>query len=260
MRHIVRILLLLAALFLFCLFASANEPSTAWPYWTEQEWAQVSVVVTEDGFTVITREYSDGSAESVCSYQQRIGPCEYVYVVNLSHGAETERVVLVENPAPAPRAQESEPTDFLLVGMQMSAALSEDRQAQEEPAETPPTDEPVAGSQAREEVPADSSEEKPPALRTNTLTYYSSDDRPLWSIQIDSTFCGDRCSGADGSLTIYDPAWENEVLLFTKNPDTGQAEVQCRMRRRALGIPVAKLNVHIRVDAEGRCITTVENR
>lgn len=250
MRHIVRILLLLAVLFLFCLLASANEPSTAWSYWTEQEWAQVTVVVTEDGFTTITREYSDGSAESVCTYQQRIGPCEYAYVVKLSQGAETERVVLVENPAPAHRAQEPEPTEFLLVGMQMSAVLSEDT-----PAETPPAESP-----AREEVPADISEEKPPEIRSNTVTYYSSDDRPLWSIQIDSAFCGGRCCGADGSVTVYDPAWENEALLFTKNPDTGQAEAHCRMRRRALGIPVAKLDVHISVDAEGRWFMTVENQ
>lgn len=75
-----------------------------------------------------------------------------------------------------------------------------------------------------------------PVCITRCWTYCSSDDRPLWQVELTGSFSGDLCESA-GCVTVIDYAWSCEQAEFF--PDGACAVALVTLRRYTLGVPVA---------------------
>lgn len=205
-------------------------------------WAEV-VVVDDEGEVLVHRVFSDGTED-----ERRYGtqsetspgrkPCFTVYVVSLGKGEPVAEVEGEEGSGCATLM-----VQYMAVRQEVLEAAAEDRPA-------PTALVPETGTEPVREY-------------RKSLTYYSSDDRPLWTIETDSLFRDSRYRDGTGQVTVFDDAWESEELTVTGRGGVDRdyrCQVHCVMVRRVLGIPVARIEVDMQINSRGSCEVKLENR
>ena len=84
-----------------------------------------------------------------------------------------------------------------------------------------------------------------PILKTKGWTYYSSDGRPLWQVELTGEFIAGRCVAASGRAAALDEAWRCDRAAFY--PAGADAVAAVQMTRVALGISVAEESLEFRI-------------
>ena len=84
-----------------------------------------------------------------------------------------------------------------------------------------------------------------PVTATRCWTYCSSDDRPLWTVDLTGVYASAVCLQANGTVTILDPTW---ILIEASfYPDRECAVCLLTLRHTTLGIPTATRTYEFRL-------------
>ncbi len=84
-----------------------------------------------------------------------------------------------------------------------------------------------------------------PVIATRCWTYFSSDNRPLWTVNLTGVFADAACIHANGTVSILDPTWACIESRFY--PDHDCAVCVLTLRRTTLGIPTATRTYEFRL-------------